>query len=302
MEVHTIDLEFRATPGIIASFLIEAGDELALVEPGPESTRDTLLEMIRALGFDPDRIRSVFITHAHLDHAGAGGWWAQRGADLYVHPKAAPHLIDPSRLVASARMVFGDAFDSLWGDMLPAPEARVHALEDGAKVEIGGLAIEAIDTPGHAFHHHAFAIGDAVFAGDVAGARLEGTDYISVTSAPPQFHLESYLGSIDRLAERQFSTIYLTHFGAVKGTGEHLARYRQAVIEAAEWIRGMLEEGGDAQLIRKGYEVFQLARAREAGLPPGRWDDYQLANPTAMCADGLRMYWERKAAKETAGG
>ena len=222
------------------------------------------------------------------------GWWAQRGARLFVHPKAARHLIDPARLVESARGVYGEAFDSLWGEVLPAPEAQVQILEDGEQIEIGGVQIEAIDTPGHAFHHHAFAIGDLCFTGDVAGARLEGASYTSVTSAPPQFHLESYLQSIDRLRAREFSRLYLTHFGAVDDVDEHWARYRAAVAGAAQVVKAFIDGGQDAESIRIAYEAFQMEQAFQEQLPRERWDQYQMANGTGMSADGLRMYWERE--------
>ena len=295
MQIHVIDLEFQGTPGLIASFLIEGGDGLILIEPGPESTRDTQLGKIRELGYSPSDVGSVFITHAHLDHAGSGGWWAQAGSRLYVHPKASRHLIDPSRLVESARSVFGDAFDSLWGEMLPAPEAMVQPLGDGETVTIGGVTIEAIDTPGHAFHHHTFAVGDVAFAGDAAGVRLEGTDYLSVTAPPPSFHLESCLDSIDRLASRRFEQIFLTHFGGIDLVDEHLSRYRGAVIGAADLVRSLVAGNDDADSIRIAYQAFQMEQAYQAGLPRDLWDYYQLINSTDMCADGLRMYWERES-------
>ena len=296
MQIHTIDLHFQGREGLIASFLIESEDGLILIEPGPGSTCDTSVRGIAALGHDPDDVRSVLITHAHLDHAGAGGWWAQRGAKLYVHPKAARHLIDPSRLVASARSVFGDAFDSLWGEMSPAPEENVVILQDGETVQIGGVEIEAIDTPGHCFHHHAFALGDAVFAGDTAGARLGDSNYLSVTSAPPQFDLDAYLTSLERLEKREFTKLYLTHFGEVTEVADHLANYRAEVIGAAKLVRGFVDAGNDSEAIRVAYQAFQMEQAFKAGLPRAQWDDYQLANSTDMCADGLRMYWERIAA------
>jgi glyoxylase-like metal-dependent hydrolase (beta-lactamase superfamily II) len=295
MQIHTIDLEFQKCAGVIASFLIESGDGLILIEPGPGSTTSTLLEKISALGHKPEDVRSVFVSHVHLDHAGAAGWWAQRGATLYVHPKAARHLIDPTKLIDSAKGVYGNAFDSLWGEILPAPEEKVHILEDGERVEIGDIEIEAIDTPGHAFHHHAFAIGDICFTGDVAGARLEGNRYISVTSAPPQFHLDSYLQSIDLLAQRKFSKLYLTHFGEISDVDEHWARYRSAVAGAAEVVKSLIDCGQDEESIRIGYEAFQLEQAFKENLPRAQWDAYQLANGTSMSADGLRMYWERLA-------
>lgn len=293
MQVNTIDLEFKGRPGLIASFLLESAGTLALIEPGPESTRETLLKRIAELGHHPDMIRDVFITHAHLDHAGSGGWWARLGATLHVHPKAARHIIEPTKLVNSAKSVFGEAFDSLWGEMLPAPEDRVNILEDCATVAIGDLTIEAIDTPGHCFHHHAFAIGDHLFAGDIVGACLGDSEYISVTSAPPQFHLESYLNSIERIEARHFSKLHLTHFGEVDDVDVHLAKYRAAVIGAAEIVKALIADGNDAESIQVAYQAFQMEQAFKAGLPRDLWDDYQASNNTDMCADGLRMYWER---------
>ncbi len=294
MRIHTIDLEFQGRPGLIAAFLIETTEGLVLVEPGPESTRGNLLRAMDLLGFAAESVRWVFITHAHLDHAGAGGWWARMGAELYLHPKAARHLIDPSQLVASARTIFGGAYDVLWGEMLPAPEEKVRVLQHGETASCGGVTVEAIETPGHAFHHHAYAIGEIVFSGDVAGARLGGTRYLSITSAPPQFHLESYLISIDRLAQRGPAKLYLTHFGEVLAVEEHLAHYRAQVIGAAELVRTLTESVDDAESIRIAYLAFQMERAFQAELPRELWNDYQLINSAEMCADGLRMFWERQ--------
>ena len=297
MQIHTIDLEFQGRGGLIASFLIESDDGLILIEPGPGSTRETLVGKLQELGYSADQVGAVFITHAHLDHAGSGGWWAESGAKLHVHPKAARHLIDPSRLLESARRVFGDAFDSLWGEMLPAPEPMVHALEDGETVRIGEHTVEAVDTPGHAFHHHAFAIGDAVFAGDAAGVRLADCDYLSVAAPPPHFHLESCLASIDRLGARPAARIFLTHFGEIRDVDQHLAGYRAAVLGAAEVVEGLIGSSNDADAdsIRIAYQAFQMEQAYQAGLPRDRWDDYQAINHTGMCADGIRMYWERQS-------
>src|SRR5262245_21307253 len=124
MTVHTLDLHFQNVPGIIAAYLVECGNELALTDTGPGSTLPTLRRAIQNPGLKPEAIRHVFVTHIHLDHAGAAGWFAQQGAQIYCHPNAARHLIDPAKLIASARLVYGDAMDTLWGDMLPAPSER----------------------------------------------------------------------------------------------------------------------------------------------------------------------------------
>lgn len=117
MRITTLDLLFRGTPGLIASYLVESGGEVALIETGPGSTLPRLREAIRAAGVDEAAIKKVFVTHIHLDHAGAAGWFAQNGATIYCHPSAARHLVDPSKLMDSARQVYGDQMDTLWGEM-----------------------------------------------------------------------------------------------------------------------------------------------------------------------------------------
>ena len=132
MQVHTIDLKFQDVEGVIAAFLIESDGELALIESGPGSTLEVLKAGIENLGFSPDEVKKVLVTHIHLDHAGAAGWWASQGATVYVHHRGARHLNDPSRLMESARMIYQERMDDLWGEMLPIPEDQLVALQDGS--------------------------------------------------------------------------------------------------------------------------------------------------------------------------
>ena len=295
--VHPIDLHFQDTPEAIASFLVEGPDCLFLIETGPGCTLPRLLSGIETLGFDPSRIEDVFVTHIHLDHAGAAGWWArENGSTVYVHPRGARHLVDPARLVESARMVYGDAMDTLWGEMIPAPEDRVQIVGDGETTLIGGLAVEAWDTPGHARHHHAFAIEGTVFAGDTAGARLPGCEYHSVTSAPPQFDPDAYLDSIDRILENAPERLFLTHFGEVDDPIGHLQEYREHVEMASLFVRDRVAEGMDAESLQIAYQAFQMEVAFRSRLPHEDWNRYQVVNPTSMCADGIRIYWEKQSA------
>ncbi len=294
MKVHTIDLRFQEREQAIASFLIEGSDGLLLIETGPESTREQCLLGIEKLGFSKNDIEAVFVTHIHLDHAGAAGWWAGEGTPVYVHPKGARHLINPDKLVASARMVYGDQFDSLWGEMIPAPEAMVRIVEDGEAVAVAGLQITAMDTPGHAFHHHCFTIGDVAFVGDVAGVRLPGNDYISVASAPPQFHLEYLLETISKLRAAKFHSIFLTHFGEVNDPETHLADYAEAVELNARFIKDRIHEGVDAESLQVTYLAFQMEQAFRHKLPQETWETIQISNSTDMGADGIRLYWEKE--------
>lgn len=294
MQIHTIDLEFQDTRHAIAAFLVESGETKVLIETGPESTRDQLLGKLTELGCHARELDAVFVTHIHLDHAGASGWFGKEGIPLYVHHRGACHLIDPSRLVKSARMIYAERFDSLWGGMIPAPEEQVNSLEGGEVIEVGELSIEVLETPGHAFHHHAFAVNSACFTGDAAGARLPGCENISVTSAPPQFHLAHTLASIDLIAGREFETLYLTHFGAVDDPWGHLKDYRRAVELNAEFIRQRLEEEMDPDSLRIAYEAFCLEQAFRVKAPMEILETLQLINGTDMCADGIRLFWEKQ--------
>lgn len=289
MTTHTLDLHFQNTPGLIAAYVIETGGGLVLIETGPGSTLETLRAGIRGLGLDEGNIRHVFITHVHLDHAGAAGWWARQGAQVYCHPSAARHLIDPSKLIESARQIYADRMDSLWGEMLPAPAERVTILADGENVTVGDVTITAWDTPGHARHHHAFVIGDVCFTGDVAGMRLQGTDYISVTAAPPQFDPVAYVASVDRLAVAGFRKLYLAHFGEVTDVAAHLATYRQRIQEVHEAVLRDHAAGQTDEQIRASYQSLEHALATALGVSETDWARLEQSNNSGMCADGVHL-------------
>ncbi|MEM9018530.1 MAG: MBL fold metallo-hydrolase, partial [Verrucomicrobiota bacterium] len=278
-----------------AAFLVRGSEGAVLVETGPMSTVDVLIGELRLRGYEPKDISAVFLTHIHLDHAGAAGIFGEAGVPVHVHPKGAKHLVDPTRLIESARMVYGEQFDSLWGMMKAIPEELVVPVEDRELLSIGGLRIEVIETPGHAFHHHSYRIGESLFAGDAAGARVDRSGYLSVTSAPPQFHLSHTLASLERLIEVESESLYLTHFGLVPDRKSHLRAYAEAVDLSAEFVRSRLEEGMDDEALAVAYEAFQLEQAFRLRVPRERWNALQAINGTGMCADGIRIFWEREA-------
>lgn len=293
MRIHTLDLLFRDTPGLIAAYLIESSGEFALIETGPGSTLPTLRGAIADAGVNERDIKKVFITHIHLDHAGAAGWFAQQGATIYCHPNAARHLVNPSKLIESARQVYGDLMDTLWGEMLPAPAQSAMPMQDGEGVGLGEVQVIAWDTPGHARHHHSFVIGDVCFAGDVAGMRLDKSSYLSVTAAPPQFDPVAYGQSVDRLATAHFKTLYLTHFGAVDDVSWHLGEYRERIGQVHANVAAWFQEGVSEEENRSRYTAAEHATAMSDWMSEDLWHKYERGNPTAMCADGVRLYCEK---------
>jgi glyoxylase-like metal-dependent hydrolase (beta-lactamase superfamily II) len=290
MIIHPLDLHFQGTPGLIAAYLLESDGEWALIETGPGSCLPQTLAALAKLAVPVEAIRKVFVTHVHLDHAGAAGWWAQQGAQIFCHPRAARHLIDPSRLLASAAQVYGAKMESLWGAMLPAPAARVSILEDGQQVPLGQHTVQAWDTPGHARHHHAYVVGDVCFTGDVAGVRLETSPYLSVAAAPPQFDLAAYLDSVQRLLEADFSSLYLTHFGQVTSPEPHLKTYADRLNEVAQEAEKWVAERWDELAAGQAFLAKEWQSAQHLGVSPALWQRYEQANPTSMGASGLRQW------------
>jgi glyoxylase-like metal-dependent hydrolase (beta-lactamase superfamily II) len=276
MQVDTLDLRFQSTPHVIAAFLVRGNDGgNVLIETGPGSTLPTLIEGLKSLGLEPADIRHVLVTHIHLDHAGAAGWWAQQGATVYVHPIGAPHLIDPSKLLSSATRIYGDRMGPLWGEVLPAPANRVVKVEDGEILDLDGLEIEAIATPGHAYHHHVYRVGDVAFTGDAAGVRLPGMQWIDLPAPPPEFNLEAWRESLERLRRADLRTLYRTHFGAVSVDGET----------------------ANQALSVERFTATMRAEAVALGLGESELRAYELANPRVMSVDGMTRYWRKRAPK-----
>lgn len=291
MRIHTLDLEFQGVPGVIGSFLVEAGGELALVDTGPGSCHSMLLKRLGELKIRPEDVRKVFVTHIHLDHAGGAGWWAaEHGAQIYCHERAAPHLIDPTRLLNSARMIYEDRMDDLWGETVKAPKGKVIALGDGESVSLGDTQLAAWDTPGHARHHHAFVVDKVCFAGDAAGVKLEDSGYISVAAAPPQFDPVAYAKTLARLKAANFDTLYLTHFGEVREVSTHLDTYVARIHQCHQYVAALREEGQSADELALLYVNGEHDLALLQGVSEADWQRYELANGAAMCAAGIDLY------------
>jgi len=273
MDAEIIDVRYCGRPGLVGAWL--SGD--VLIDCGPGSCVERLLE-----GLGERRVpRALLLTHVHLDHAGAAGALVGRFPDMqvYVHPRGAPHLIDPSRLLASARRVYGDELDTLLGDVKPVPAANVHELEHGQRVQHLSCAF----TPGHASHHVAFLDAEAerAFTGDLAGVGLAAGPVVPPTP-PPDIDLPSWLSSLELLEAWQPRTLALAHFGSVEDPRSHIAQLREALPRHARWAAE-----GDERFARALHDYLS-ARVDERAVA-----DYELISMVAQSAAGLRRWLER---------
>jgi len=216
-----VSLPFQGEPEIIGSYLLAGGNELAIIDPGPGSTYEALLAAIREAGFDPQEVTHLIATHIHLDHAGATGTLVQHmpRARVYAHSKGASHLIDTSKIVASATRIYGDRMQQLWGMIESTPQERLQTIEGGEILNVAGRRLEVHYTPGHAVHHVIFfdVHSGELFAGDTAGVRLQGIDYVRPPTPPPDLDLEAWSESIDKIRRLRPDILYLGHFGPARG-------------------------------------------------------------------------------------
>lgn len=292
--INTLDLYFQNTSQTIASYLVEGPKGPVLIETGPGSTLQNLLEQLSRHGYQPIDIQHIIVTHIHFDHAGAAGWWAQQGSTIYVHHFGAPHLIQPDRLIRSATRIYGDQMDPLWGEILPAPKEKVVSLFDGDTIEVGGLSFRVIETPGHARHHHVIQLGEFAFTGDAAGIKLGDSPLLDIPAPPPEFDLEAWQHSLDRLLQMNFRTIYPTHFGKVEEVKLHLEAIKALLNESAYLVRHCLETGMERDQIQAEYQAWYLRRGEPFGLNDAAMQKYEVTNPLYMSVDGILRYWQKK--------
>jgi len=295
--IHTIDLNFMGIPGTIASYLILHSGGGILVECGPGSTIEALEAGLVEYGLSVNDITDLLLTHIHLDHAGAAGWLARQGVNVYVHPVGAPHLQDPEKLLKSASRIYGDLMDTLWGEFLPVPAERLIVPEDGDVIEINGRRFRALDTPGHANHHYVYIYDDVCFSGDVGGVRLTGINHLRVPMPPPEFNLEKWADSLsllkDEYAKGSFSRIAPTHFGIFDDTDWHLSSLEIALNEIGDWIERVMPCDPPIENLNDQFLAWTHQRSLDDGLTEDKIAAYEAANPSWMSSYGIQRYWRK---------
>ena len=279
--MQLLDLKHLGRKRVIGSYLLE-GDEPALVDCGPASCLDALREGLAKHGLEIGELRHLVLTHIHLDHAGAAGSLVRENPSLLVHVSeiGAPHVVDPSRLERSARRLYGESFDRLWGPLEPVPEENVRIA--GERV----LDLEAFPTPGHASHHVSYLAPDgSCFTGDAAGVRIPPGRYVAPVAPPPDIDVDAWERTIDAIEERRPVRLLLGHFGVVDDLAFHLAELRVALRTWAERAR----DGSEQDFIRAAEaDVNAAADPATAVL-------FQQAGPFWQSYAGLRRYWDKSS-------
>lgn len=295
-----ISLPFQGEPEIVGSYLLAAGNELALIDPGPSSTMEALLAAIREAGFDPGEVTHILATHIHIDHAGAAGSLLRSmpEARVYVHNLGASHLLDTSKVVASATRIYGaEHMRELWGDIEPVPQERLRILEQGDVLNVAGRRLEVHYTPGHAVHHVIFfdVHSGELFTGDVAGVRLQGIEYVRPPTPPPELDLEAWSDSIDKLKRLRPDVLYIAHFGPTGAVTQHLERLREKLYSWGDFVLAAMRQGkGESEIIplliaQTEPELRRVARDDNA------LKRYEIATNYAMTVQGYMRYWKKKS-------
>ncbi|MFA7687422.1 MAG: MBL fold metallo-hydrolase [Moheibacter sp.] len=291
--IHTLDLDFLNEASSIASFLIETSEGLILIESGPETTFDNLINEITKRGFDWKNIKHLLLTHIHFDHAGAGWKFARNGTKVHVHPAGLPHLQNPEKLWNSAAMIYGDDMDRLWGKMEPIDPERLIPADEGDTIVLGDAEFKVHYTPGHAVHHNAYQLGDIIFTGDVAGVKI-GNGPVVPPCPPPDINVELWLQSIQKLKNLQPEALYLTHFGRVDDPQRHLSELELILDDWASWMKQHFEAGTPTEAITPDFMDYTKGQLLQAGVLESDIQKYEYANPSWMSVAGLLRYWKLK--------
>jgi glyoxylase-like metal-dependent hydrolase (beta-lactamase superfamily II) len=274
-----LDLRHLGHERVIGSYLLETEDGTALQDCGPTTCVPELKARLAERGLELTDVRHLLLSHIHLDHAGAAGVLVREHPGLQVHVSeiGAPHLVDPSRLERSARRLYGDDFDRLWGELAPVPGENIHVVGD----ETLGLA--TFPSPGHASHHVCYLDGEGtLYAGDAAGVRIRPSEFVLPPTPPPEVDLEAWGQTLDEIARLAPERVALIHFGVFEDVERHLEELRRRLHEWAERVRAGATEEQFAALAADDLAADQAA--------------YEQAMPFWQSYAGLKRYWEKRAA------
>jgi glyoxylase-like metal-dependent hydrolase (beta-lactamase superfamily II) len=291
------DLNFYNTKGVIATVIVHGPGGVAIIDPGPSSTLPALRAGLEHAGMTVGDVRAILLTHIHLDHAGATGTLVAENPALRVavHEKGAPHMVDPSKLIASATRLWGDEMDRLWGEMRPVPAANLDILGGGERLSAGGRDLEVAYTPGHASHHVSYFSADTgiAFVGDTAGVRLQNGRFIMPPTPPPDIDLEAWRDSFARISAWRPDTLFITHFGPYAPVPAHLTEMADHLELTSGLVKASLaREGDDAS--REAWFTSEIRRELRRRMSETDAQAYEVAGRFDLSWRGLARYWRKK--------
>lgn len=292
-----VDLNFLGRPEIIATAILQAPGGVALVDPGPQTTLDGLLKTLQGQGIAAGDIRQILLTHIHLDHAGATGTLVARNPDMevFVHEQGAPHLIDPSKLLASAGRLYGEHMGRLWGEVAPVPSGRVRVVKGGERLTAGGRELDVAYTPGHAIHHVSYfdRSSGVVFAGDVAGIRRGAGAFVMPPAPPPDIDLEAWRRSADLIIGMEPDTLFLTHFGPYRGVRPHFQQLFERIDSWSALVKRLLRDESIDDRERERRFVEECLQEIRRAIGETEAERYSRAGRLDYSWQGLARYWRR---------
>jgi len=298
--VSYVDVMFLGVRGVIATVVLHGSDDVALIDPGPSSTLPTLRARLESSGLAVSDLRTILLTHIHLDHAGATGTLVRENPALrvVVHEQGAPHMVNPEKLIASASRLWPGEMDRLWGEFLPVPAERLEVVRGGEGVTAGGRTLEIQYTPGHANHHVSYFSADTgiAFVGDTAGIRLQGGGFVMPPTPPPDVDLEKWRESLARIAAWHPSTLFVTHFGAYPTVGPHLTELADHLGLTSGLVKASLaREGTDED--REAWFTEELRRELRRRMSGSEAQAYEVAGRFDLNWRGLARYWRKRLEK-----
>lgn len=292
--IDIIDLNFLDSKETIATFLVPSSDGYILFETGPYSTFPTLEKALNNRNISIEQVKHIFLTHIHFDHAGAAWAFAKTGATIYLHPSGKRHLHNPEKLYNSAKRIYQDKMEYLWGKMEGIPEEQLQTVAHERVLQIGDVTIKALHTPGHAVHHIAWKIGNEIITGDVGGVKIN--DGVVVPPCPPpDINVEDWQHSIRLLKAENPTAFYLTHFGKVTGTDAHLNKLETQLLDWANWMKPYFEEKVDHAEVTPKFQAYVREQLKSSGVQSEQeLEKYEKANPSWMSVSGLMRYWKKR--------
>ena len=291
------DLMFCGHPRVIATAVLQGPAGAALVDPGPSTCLDTLRGMLTEQGIENRDVRTVLLTHIHLDHAGATGTLVRDNPDIqvYVHERGAPHMADPAKLLRSAGRLYGDEMDRLWGEFLPVPKDNLRVLSGGERVMAADRECEVAYTPGHASHHVSYLdrSSGVAFVGDTAGIRTGADLFVMPPTPPPDIDIDAWKASVELIDRWGAETLFITHFGPHGDPATHLANLVEHLGSIAALARTIVERDVPDEE-RVDLFTHEARRYLLRHMPDTAATLYDQAAPLRQCWLGLERYWQKR--------